>query len=149
MTATGHAIIGTVLAAQISNPFLGIPIAILSHFAADAYPHWDTGTNMKKKSFHALWIHSLIDLGLSFIIPVLLIQYVAPQTNLSYVYIMVISAQLFDWLTAPYVFLKWKFFPFDIPYKMQLPFDNRMDKPWGIVWQVAALLVLIAWAKIY
>lgn len=61
MTATGHAIMGTALAAAIPNPYLGIPIAILSHIACDAFPHWDTGTNMpmnnpkSKKNAHAIY----------------------------------------------------------------------------------------------
>lgn len=148
MTATGHAIIGTVIAAKIGNPYLAIPIAMFSHLAADAFPHWDTGTNQKKKSNAALWRDSVIDVTISFIIPYFLITFLNPQTNLIYVYSMVISAQFFDWITAPYVFLKWKFFPFDIPYKLQIPFDNKLDKPWGIITQIAALLVLIVYAKI-
>ena len=49
MTATGHAIIGTVIAVKIGNPALAVPLAIASHIAADAFPHWDEGTNSKKK----------------------------------------------------------------------------------------------------
>ncbi len=149
MTATGHAVIGTVIAAQISNPLIAIPLALVSHFAADAYPHWDTGTNQKKKSHAALWFHSLLDVIISYIVPFYLIMYLSPTTNLLYVYLLVFCAQFFDWVTAPYVFLHWKFFPFNIPYKLQQPFDNRMDKPWGIVLQVAVLLVLIAYAKVF
>ena len=51
MTATTHALIGTIIAAKIGNPALAIPIAIASHIAADAIPHWDTATNRKKKTF--------------------------------------------------------------------------------------------------
>ena len=149
MTATGHAIIGTVLAAQFTNPLVGIPIAIFSHLAADAFPHWDTGTNQKKKSHLAFWIHSLIDLFLSFVTPLFLIIYIAPETNLIYLYSMVFAAQFFDWITVPYAFFRWKSFPYNLAYKLQKPFDNRMDKPWGIIWQVIALLILITWAKLY
>lgn len=149
MTGTGHAIIGTVLAAQFSNPVIGIPVAILSHLAADAFPHWDTGTNMKKKSRQALWIQSLLDVGISMIVPFFLIQYIAPETNLVYLYTMVIAAQLFDWGAFPYVFLYQKYPPFTWSYNIQLPFDNRLDKPWGIILQALALLLLIAWAKLF
>lgn len=50
MTATGHAVIGTVIAATISNPFVAIPLAFVSHLAADSFPHWDSGTHEKEKT---------------------------------------------------------------------------------------------------
>ena len=61
MTATGHALIGTVIAAKIVNPALAIPIALGSHFLADAIPHWDTGTNRDKKSKTRFVVESSID----------------------------------------------------------------------------------------
>lgn len=149
MTATGHAIIGTVLAAQITNPIVGIPVAILSHLAADAFPHWDAGTHIATKSRRDLWIHSIIDVVISLIIPFFLMYFLAPQTNLIYVYSMVIAAQLFDWGMAPYIYLHQKYPPFSWSYFIQLPFDNKLDKPWGIIWQAAVLLLLIVWAKIF
>lgn len=39
MTATAHAIIGTVIAAKVGNPVLAVPIALASHIIADAIPH--------------------------------------------------------------------------------------------------------------
>ncbi|CAN5133418.1 hypothetical protein BH11PAT1_BH11PAT1_3870 [soil metagenome] len=149
MTATGHAVIGTVLASQITNPYIGIPVAILSHLAADSFPHWDTGTNYKKKPFHIFWIQSLIDLGASFVLPFFLISYLSPQPNLFYLYTMVISAQLLDWLAVPYVFLKLRFPPFSWLNNIQKPFDNRLDQPWGVILQVTILLVMIGYAKVF
>jgi len=76
MTATGHAVMGVALAAAIPNPWIGIPIAIISHIACDAFPHWDTGTNMQmnnKKSTKTrsrFVIESFIDLFLSFSLPI-------------------------------------------------------------------------------
>lgn len=146
MTATGHAIIGTVIAAKIGNPYLAVPIAVLSHIAADAFPHWDTGTNKKKKSHTAFFAQSLLDLGLSFLLPYLLVITFFPDTNLVYLYIIVFAAQFFDWASVPYVFFNWKFPPFNWPYNFQISFDNRLDKPWGIITQAAALLFLIIFA---
>jgi hypothetical protein len=147
MTATGHAIIGTVIAAKIGNPALAIPLAIVSHLAADAFPHWDTGTNRKKKSRKAFVYGSFVDLGLSFILPYALTTLLFPGTNIIYLYIVVIAAQAFDWLSAPYIFLKWEFPPFSWPYYFQIWFDNRLDKPWGVIGQAAVLLALILFAK--
>ncbi|MBP6882027.1 MAG: hypothetical protein KBC15_00545 [Candidatus Levybacteria bacterium] len=143
MTATGHAIIGTSLAAIIPNPLIGIPVAILSHVFADAFPHWDTGTNMKKKSKAEFVIGSFIDLGLSFFFPFILYVYLFPQTSLLYIYIMVIAAQGFDWASAPYLFLNWKFPPFSWAIYLQRTFDNKLDKPRGVIYQIIALICVI------
>lgn len=148
MTATGHAITGTVLAAIIPNPFIGIPVAILSHIACDAFPHWDTGTNMRKYPRRQFIIGSFVDLGISLIVPFFLITSLFPQTDLFYTYTMVISAQGMDWISAPYNFLRWNFPPFNTMHKFQKLFDNRLDKPWGIIAQVWVLLLLIAYAKL-
>lgn len=149
MTATGHAAIGVALAAAIPNPFIGIPLAIISHIAADAFPHWDTGTNIKKnnprstKTRRRFVIESFIDLGISFILPILLITWLFPQLNVFYAYTMVIAAQGFDWASAPYVFLKWSFPPFTWISRLQKAFDHRLDKPWGIIGQAALIILLL------
>lgn len=154
MTATGHAVMGTALAAAIPNPYLGIPIAILSHIACDAFPHWDTGTNLRinnpksHKTRLQFFTQSFIDLGLSFALPFILMLYLFPHVNLLYLYSMVISAQGFDWLTAPALFLKWKFPPFSTAYWFQGTFDHRLDKPWGIILQITILIVFVSLAKV-
>lgn len=149
MTGTGHAVIGTVIAAKIGNPYLALPIALASHYAADAFPHWDTGTNKSKKTKAAMWLQSLLDVGISLVLPFFLIQYLHPTTNLFYVYLMVIVAQLPDWGAAPYYFLNMKFPPFSWMYRSQLYFDNRLDQPWGVILQVVILTVLVIVAKLY
>lgn len=146
MTATGHALIGTALAVSISNPVIGVPLAILSHIAADAFPHWDTGWKMKEKPFLRFFAESVFDLLLSLTLPFVIVYLFFPETSYVYTFIMVISAQLFDWLTAPYIFLKWKFFPFDLPYKFQKLFDNPIGPPWGVIGQVAVIVILFIFA---
>lgn len=143
MTATGHAIIGTIIAAKVSNPTLAIPIAIASHFLADAFPHWDTGYHRKQISKGKFIAESAIDVGLGFVLSYGLITLFFPQTNLSYAFLMVIMAQLPDWLTAPYLFFNVKFAPFKWVYDFQKKFDSRLGLPWGFVNQVAVILILI------
>ena len=149
MTATGHALIGTAIAVSIPNPVIAIPLAILSHIAADAFPHWDTGWKRKDKSFTRFFAESLLDLALSFILPFFIVYFFFPETSYMYLYTMVISAQLLDWLTAPYIFLNLKFFPFNLPYKFQLMFDNPIGPPWGVIGQVAVVVSLLVGAYIY
>jgi hypothetical protein len=88
MTATGHAVVGTVIAVAVSNPVIGIPLAILSHVAADAFPHWDTGTNKKLKSNRDFVVQSVADLILSYILPLILALVLFPNVNLIYLYVM-------------------------------------------------------------
>ncbi len=143
MTATGHALIGTVIAAKIGNPALAVPIAIGSHFLADALPHWDTGTNSKQKSKKAFFWETFGDVLLGFVFSWLLIVWVFPSTNLGYAFFMIIMAQLPDWLTAPYLFFNLKSAPFCTIYKFQKKFDTRLELPWGFINQAAVVAALI------
>jgi hypothetical protein len=149
MTATGHALIGTVIAAKIGNPALAIPIALGSHFLADALPHWDTGTNREKKSKTRFVVESTIDLLLGFILSWVLIVLLFPSTNLLYAFIIIIVSQLPDWLTAPYLFLDWKFPPFTWIYEFQKKFDTEKQLPWGFINQVVVVVGLILLTKIF
>lgn len=45
MTATNHALTGAIIALAVDKPLLAIPLALLSHFATDALPHWDYAIN--------------------------------------------------------------------------------------------------------
>ncbi len=149
MTATGHAVIGVAIAAVFPNPVVAIPIALLSHIAADAFPHWDAGTNRSKKPNDRFVNEAVFDLVLSYVLTFVLITFLFPQTSLAYAYVIVIAAQFLDWASAPYVFLKITNPPFFYwAYKFQKKFDNRLDRPWGVIGQVSVLVVLLLMAMI-
>ncbi len=144
MTATGHAVIGVVIAAVIPNPVIGIPLAVGSHVLADLFPHWDPGTNRKEKTKNEFIRDAIIDVLTSIIVVYLLVYFIFPQTNLFYAYIMAFAAQFLDWASAPYVFFKITNPPiFHWFYKFQKKFDSKLDKPWGIIGQIAILVFLI------
>lgn len=146
MTATAHAVIGTVIAAKVGNPALAIPIALASHVAADAFPHWDIGTRREDKTWNMLFIQSVLDVVLGFVLSYVIINLFFPTTPIIYAFLIVIMAQLFDWLMAPYYYFKIKAFkPF---YKFGKFTDNSLDKPWGIAGQVAAVTGLVLLAKV-
>ncbi len=147
MTATGHAIIGTVIAVKIGNPALAVPLALASHIAADAFPHWDEGTNGKKKSKERLIKEAIFDVLLGFAISYLIIFVLFPQTSLLYVLLMILVAQSLDWVTAPYYFFGIK--PFKPFYNFQKLFDNELRAPWGIINQVVILVLIVIAAKIF
>lgn len=147
MTATSHALIGTIIAVKIGNPALAIPIAIASHIVADAIPHWDTATNRKKKGFKKMFIDTFFDVALGFYLSYLLVILFFPKTNPSYVFIMIIASQLLDWMTAPYYFFHIKAFKF--AYTFQKSFDNKLNLPWGLVTQIILIVALVIMAKVF
>ena len=149
MTATGHAIIGTVIAAKLGNPALAIPIAFASHFLADALPHWDTGTNRHKKSTTRFFMESFADVSIGFILSWAIITLLFPTTNLFYAFLIIIVSELPDWLTAPYLFFDLKIQPFLSIYKLQKKFDTELDLPWGFINQAAVLTALVFLAKVF
>src|SRR3989344_49312 len=143
MTATAHALIGASIALKITNPLLGIPIAILSHFVADLITHWDAGTNHKTKSLTRLKIEAAADVILGFLLAFLIFWRLVPT---EYLFIMIIAAQLPDWLEAPSWMFNIKVPPFTwldwLGHKLQ----SRMQLPWGLVTQVVVVGLLIYYA---
>ena len=140
MTATAHALIGASIAAKVVNPYLGIPLAIASHFVADLIPHWDAGTNHKQKSLNRLKIEATFDVLLGFILAFIIFRnFVDPV----YLFVMIISAQLPDWLEAPSWLFGFKVPPFSwldwLGHKLQ----SRMQLPWGLVTQVVIVGLLV------
>ena len=146
MTATAHALVGAVIAAKVGNPALAIPIALASHVVMDAIPHWDTGTHSKEKNKNKVLIDSAIDATVGFALSFLLIYFLFPQTSYLYAFFIIIVAQLFDWLMAPYYFFGAK--AFKTFYKFQKLYDHKLDKPWGIITQVVFVTTTILLAKI-
>lgn len=140
MTATAHALIGASLAVKITNPTLGIPLAIISHFIADLIPHWDAGTNHQQKSRQKLIFEATIDVlfGAAAVF-VLFRNLVDP----AYLFIMVIAAQLPDWLEAP----SWMFCitipPFSWMDWLGHKLQSRLQLPWGLVTQIVVVGLLL------
>lgn len=150
MTATGHAVLGTIIAAKVGNPALAIPLALLSHVAADMFPHWDVATNgttKGKKNKRRLFILSFFDVLLGFALSFVILYFFFSKTSTSYAFLLIIVSQFFDWMVAPYYFFNIDLPPFNWTYKFQKLFDNELDKPWGIINQVAVLLVIVILAK--
>lgn len=143
MTATGHAILGTIIAAKIGNPYLAIPLALASHIAADLIPHWDTATNKDKKGKERVLVETLFDIALGFFLSYVILTLFFPNTNPFYALFIILVAQAFDWLMAPYYFFNINLPPFTWAYHFQKKFDNELDAPWGIITQVAAIILVL------
>ncbi|MDO8486832.1 MAG: hypothetical protein Q7S45_00850 [Candidatus Curtissbacteria bacterium] len=143
MTATAHALIGASIAATFTNPIIGIPLAFVSHFLADIVPHWDVGTNHRQKSVFRLRIEATFDVLLGFALSFLLFaKFVEP----TYLFVMIIAAQLPDWLGTPYWLFNLKFPPFSWAYYIGHKIQSRMQLPWGLVTQIAIVGLIVATA---
>lgn len=143
MTATSHALIGASIASLIPNPFLAIPLAIASHFAADLVPHWDAGTNRRQKTIMRLRMEAAFDVLLGFALVYLIFGSFVGST---YLFVMIIAAQLPDWLETPSSKFGIKIPPFSWVEWLGHKLQNRMQLPWGLVTQVVIVGLIVAFA---
>lgn len=141
MTATAHALIGASLAVKVANPLLGIPLAILSHFIADLVPHWDAGTNHKKKTTLRLATEATFDVLLGFALVFLLFRNLVDPT---YLFMMVIAAQLPDWLKTPSDIFGLHVPPFSWIDWLSHKTQWRLQLPWGLVTQIVVVGIMLA-----
>ncbi len=147
MTATAHALIGTVIAAKIGNPALAIPLALASHLAADLIPHWDTAFGSPEKDRKRIFWDTVGDVLLGLSLSYSIIVFLFPQTNLLYAFLMIIMAQFPDWLFAPYYFFGWKSFKW--AYELGKNTNIDLDKPWGIITQIVTVVLVVLLGKIF
>jgi hypothetical protein len=103
MTATAHALVGGAIAAHFtSNPAAAIGIALASHYIMDSVPHWDFGTNWRKRSKVQTGMIAITDTVIGFAATIAIFHsFVA----LPLLVATIIAAELPDWLEAPwYIF---------------------------------------------
>ena len=149
MTATAHAVLGTVIAAKVGNPSLAIPLAIASHIAADMFPHWDTATNARQKGKKRAIIDSFIDLIFGFLLSYAIIFFIFPSTNLLYVLFLILVSQSLDWLMLPYYFFRINFPLFKWAYRFQKSFNHSLDKTWSIINKKEVIVFIEILAKVF
>jgi len=51
MTATNHAVTGAVIGLALGNPFLALPLSLISHYAMDTLPHFGKMWPLKSRKF--------------------------------------------------------------------------------------------------
>jgi hypothetical protein len=146
MTATGHALVATLIVAKFPNPYVSLPLALASHFICDMVPHWDSGINHRQKTKTRLFSEATIDVLVSFIASFILYTDVLGQSNYFLLYTGIIVAQLPDWITAPYLIFRIKNPLVDWSkqmYKLQHKLNNRQENPIiGIATQVFVIIAL-------
>lgn len=74
MTAANHMLTGAVIAAGIQQPLLVVPLAFLSHFFLDVFPHFGVGeADTKERDKHPLFKRVLvIDIAITVLLLLLL-----------------------------------------------------------------------------
>lgn len=144
MTATGHALVATLLIAKFPDPLISLPLVFASHFALDVIPHWDAGTHHHGKTKQKLFFEAGLDVVLSIVLSYVLYIYLGGQEYFLLL-VGIFLSQLPDWLTAPYFILKmnspmvaWS----KHMYKFQHKINNRLDKPWGVITQIGTIVFL-------
>ena len=142
MLDASHAVIGAALAKLVPNPSLGLPLAVILHFAGDLVPHWDFRTRHVTRSKLKTIALSLSDAGVGYALGWWLFSRSVP---LPYLALMMFVSQLPDWIEAPYHIFDWNFPPFSSIKKLQSRLHRKLDLPWGLVWQtliVGAFLLI-------
>jgi hypothetical protein len=99
MMATSHALVGAAIAASGIHPLLGAPLILASHFVMDTIPHWDFGTDWKKRSIAHTGMLAIGDTIFAFVITFLLFSWRLPPLIL---FGAIVLANVPDWLEAPY-----------------------------------------------
>jgi hypothetical protein len=143
MLSIAHGTTGALIATKIHNPFISIPLILLSHYLEDYIPHWDVGQGLTKqvKSKKVAFFQELAtDLPASIIIVYLFFQAGQSEFN-TYAWFGWFTGLLPDFLEFPYLFLNWRFFPF----KQQAAFHKKFhrsttNKLKGLLPQAAVIL---------
>lgn len=99
MTFTAHAIVAGSIATKVSNPLLISTLAFGSHFLLDAIPHWDFGTDWRKRPKAMTAVLALGDTILAFALTYLLFR---NSVHTPLLLLAVVCSLLPDWLNAPW-----------------------------------------------
>jgi len=143
MTATAHSLVGASIGSLLPNPYLAILTAISSNFLMDLVPHWDTGTDWRKRAKIKTIFLTGLDVFLGLVLSFL---FFAQRINPSYLLVLIFAATLPDYLEAPYLFLDWNFPPFSWFYRLQSKFHNKNVLPWGLVTQILIVAPILLFA---
>jgi hypothetical protein len=146
MLETTHALVAGTIAAHTKNPALAVSLSFLSHFIMDAVPHWDIGTNWRKRRKLYTGIFAIADAGIGFGLGYLVFGQTVP---LPLLFTAITVSMIPDWMEAPwYVFYAnhtkkhparnagfFEKLTYGI-YKVENIFHNKMRFPLGVVTQI-------------
>lgn len=149
MTLTAHSLIAAAIVSKVTNPVIGLPLVLVSHFVFDKVPHYDVMTN-KGKTHSQISRDTFLDMILGFI-SAGAVFYLIPGINPVYFFLAIFVSQSPDLSEAPYIFPQISNPVSTAVYNFQhyvhdIWFDARLDAPWGIVTQIITVGVFLFWA---
>lgn len=140
MTATAHAIVGTLIAVRFTDPLVSLPLALGTHYLFDLVPHWDSGTNRKEKSEKKFLTEAIIDGSIAVLVSFLIYHYVFGLNDYFYLYLVVLFSLLPDIVTMTTRFiLKIKNPLWNWNNRLQSKINQRLNLPWGILTQLIVI----------
>jgi len=145
MLSIAHGPTGAFIASKIPNPFISIPLVLLSHYIEDRIPHWDVGQGLSgwKKTRKAAFLQELFfDFPLSILLVYLIFQINRPLNW--QVWLGWFVGLLPDFLEFPILFLDMKFTPIkQLAVLHKWIHRSTPNKFWGLLPQVLVILLII------
>ncbi len=150
MLETPHALVGAAIAIKVGNPFLAVPLALLSHFVFDKVPHWNPHINTETKKFGHPTKQSTIIIAVDATVALLFGAYIAwralPNNVLAFsILVCCLAAVLPDVMEIPYFYFKKRtgFLKKWIP--SQKSWQTNTTPFWGILTQVITIGASLWW----
>lgn len=145
-----HTVIGATIAYKIGNPYLSLPLALLSHFALDLLPHWNPHLNTeireKGKLSRKTQIIIVGDVVLSVVAGVAIASLALPdKMAFTYIILGAFLGVLPDVVEGPYFFLKMNLPFVDKLMKFQKMIQNDAAPFLGLLTQVILISLCVWW----
>ena len=140
MLLTFHSLAGVVIASEIPNTLIAWPVALVSHFVLDCFPHLDfftDGVKLSRKIKLAIVGDFLLGLliGLFFALRL--------QDNTLNIVGSCFFANFPDGLSAIWLFSQWRPWLVDLNLKIQSKLNFKAPLPWGMVAPVLLTVVFL------
>jgi len=154
MLLTPHTLVGVAIATNIPNPFIAVPLALLSHFLGDKVPHWDFYSNTKKEERIRGWrpLAVMGDLAVGVAIGVAYTTYFlwVKESELTALNIFLcgIAAVLPDALSSLSIIGSKENKFLEILNKIQSKMQFQAPLPWGILTQIIVILLSVYFIKL-
>lgn len=152
MLEFAHALTGAVIAYNIHNPVIALPLALASHFVTDFLPHWnfdlDKAKNAKGLLRGKIVYHIFVDSFLGLVLGLLVAAKTLPDVSRTVVIIAgAFLAVLPDLIEAPLYFFGWKNKFIDRLLDFQKKHQWNVSFWPGIISQIAYTVFLLFWLR--
>ncbi len=150
MLETPHVILGAAIAAKIPNPFISIPLSLMSHFVLDKVPHWNphlyTETQKLGHPGKTSTVIAVADIGLSLAMGFWVAGNYSPDYQRGAVVLACCLASVLpDVVKYPYYYFKARFKTLVAWVKFERKL--QVDAPFwpGVLTQLLTVLTAIWW----